>query len=316
MHFAKGHGTENDFVILPDPDAELDLTPGLVRRLCDRRAGIGADGVLRIVETEVLAAALTESGPGAFRAADSDGSGSDVLAAAAATALASPAAIAEAGAPVGESRLAAQWFMDYRNADGSVAEMCGNGARVFARYLVEHGLAHGPEFVIETRGGTRLVRLEPDGQVTVDMGPASVLGPGQASVGGLTRDGVRISVGNPHLACLVDAPADDDDWAAPPELDPVLFPDGANVELVRLTGERSAQMSVYERGSGPTRSCGTGAVAAAVAAARATGAEEGTWAIRVPGGDLTVTLTPQTTLLTGPAVIVAEGQLTPAWLAG
>jgi diaminopimelate epimerase len=312
MHFAKGHGTENDFVILPDPDGELDLTPALVRRLCDRRAGIGADGVLRVVEVEVLAAALIESGPGAFRASGSD---SEMLTSAAATALASPADIGEAGAPVGGSRLAAQWFMDYRNADGSVAEMCGNGARVFARYLVEHGLAHGPEFAIETRRGTRRVRLEPDGQVTVDMGPASVLGPGQASVGGLTYDGVRVSVGNPHLACMVDTPLDDDDWDAPPELDPVLFPDGANVELVRLTGERSAQMSVYERGSGPTRSCGTGAVAAAVAAARAAGEQDGTWAIRVPGGDLTVTLTPQTTLLTGPAVIVAEGQLTPAWLA-
>ena len=314
MHFAKGHGTENDFVILPDPDGELDLTPALVRRLCDRRAGIGADGVLRIVEVEVLAAALIESGPGAFRAAEP---ASDTLTSAAATALASPAAIAAAGAPIGQtpSRPAVQWFMDYRNADGSVAEMCGNGARVFARYLVGHGLAYGPEFAIETRGGTRLVRMEPDGQVTVDMGPASVLGPGQAEVGGLTRDGVRISVGNPHLACMVDAPVDDDDWAAPPELDPVLFPDGANVELVRLTGERSAQMSVYERGSGPTRSCGTGAVAAAVAAARATGEQEGAWAIEVPGGDLTVTLASQTTLLTGPAVIVAEGQLTPAWLA-
>ncbi len=315
MHFAKGHGTENDFVILADPDGELDLTPALVRRLCDRRAGIGADGVLRIVEVEVLAAALTESGPGAFRAAEPL---NDVLTSAAATALASPAAIAAAGAPIGQtpSRPAAQWFMDYRNADGSVAEMCGNGARVFARYLVEHGLAHGPEFAIETRAGIRLVRMEPDGQVTVDMGPASVLGPGQAGVAGLSRDGVRISVGNPHLACMVDAPVDDDDWAAPPELDPVLSPDGANVELVRLTGERSAQMSVYERGSGPTRSCGTGAVAAAVAAARATGEQEGAWAIQVPGGDLTVTFTPQTTLLTGPAVIVAEGQLTPAWLAG
>ena len=242
---------------------------------------------------------------------------SDLLTSAAATALASPAAIAAAGAPVGRTpgRLAAQWFMDYRNADGSVAEMCGNGVRVFARYLVEHGLAHGPEFAIETRAGTRQVRMEPDGQVTVDMGPASVLGPGRAEVGGLTRDGVRISVGNPHLACMVDAPVDDDDLAAPPELDPALFPDGANVELVRLTGERSAQMSVYERGSGPTRSCGTGAVAAAVAAAGATGERDGAWAIRVPGGDLTVTLAPQTTLLTGPAVIVAEGQLTPAWLA-
>ena len=308
MHFAKGHGTENDFVILPDPDGELDLTPALVRRLCDRRAGIGADGVLRVVEIEVLAAALTESGPGAFRAA---GAADELLASAAATALAGPATAAEAA-----SGLAPQWFMDYRNADGSVAEMCGNGVRVFTRYLIEHGLAHGPEFAIETRGGTRLVRAEPGGQFTVDMGPATVLGTGQASVGGAGCEGLRISVGNPHLACVVDTPLDGYDFSAPPVLDAAAFPDGANVELVRLTGERSAQMRVYERGSGLTRSCGTGAVAAAVAAAEAIGERGGTWAIRVPGGDLTVTLDQETTLLTGPAVIVAEGQLTPSWLTG
>ena len=308
MHFAKGHGTENDFVILPDPDGELDLTPALVRRLCDRRAGIGADGVLRVVEIEVLAAALTESGPGAFRAA---GEADDLLASAAATALAAPATAAEAA-----SGLTPQWFMDYRNADGSVAEMCGNGARVFTRYLIEHGLARGPEFAIETRGGIRLVRAEPGGQFTVDMGPATVLGAGRASVGGSGCEGLRISVGNPHLACVVDTPLDGYDFSAPPVLDAVAFPDGANVELVRLTGERSAQMRVYERGSGLTRSCGTGAVAAAVAAAEAIGARGGTWAIRVPGGDLTVTLDRETTLLTGPAVIVAEGQLTPSWLTG
>ena len=308
MHFAKGHGTENDFVILPDPDGELDLTPALVRRLCDRRSGIGADGVLRVVEIEVLAAALTESGPGAFRAA---GEADDLLASAAATALAAPVTAAEVA-----SGLTPQWFMDYRNADGSVAEMCGNGVRVFTRYLVEHGLAHGPEFAIETRGGIRLVRAEPGGQFTVDMGPATVLGTGRASVGGAGCEGLRISVGNPHLACVVDTPLDSYDFSAPPVLDAAAFPDGANVELVRLTGERSAQMRVYERGSGLTRSCGTGAVAAAVVAAEAVGERGGTWAIRVPGGDLTVTLDRETTLLTGPAVIVAEGQLTPSWLTG
>jgi diaminopimelate epimerase len=316
MRFAKGHGTENDFVILPDPDGELDLTPEFVRRLCDRRAGIGGDGVLRVVEVEVLAAELTEGGPGAFRISGESAGG---LGSAAATALATPAAIAAAGAPIGapegEDELAAQWFMDYWNADGTVAEMCGNGVRVFARYLIDHGLAKGPELAVETRAGTRHVRVEPDGQITVDMGVPAVLGAGWASIGAITCEGLRISVGNPHLACVVESPLEDFDLSAPPSVDTELFPDGANVELVRLLGERSAQMLVYERGSGLTRSCGTGAVAAAVAAAQATGDQQGRWRVRVPGGDLTVTLAPDTSLLTGPAVLVAEGELSPEWLA-
>ncbi|HEY2522889.1 MAG TPA: diaminopimelate epimerase [Streptosporangiaceae bacterium] len=307
MRFAKGHGTENDFVILPDPDGELDLTPEFVRRLCDRRAGIGGDGVLRVVEVEVLAAELTEGGPGAFRAASEP---RDDLAAAAAL-----AAITEGGGPAGDDGEAAQWFMDYWNADGSIAEMCGNGIRVFARYLIEHGLAKGPEFAIETRGGTRQVRVEPSGEITVDMGAPAVLGAGWTTVGGMTCEGLRISVGNPHLACVVESPLADFDLSAPPSLDSELFPDGANVELIRLTGQRSAQMRVYERGSGPTRSCGTGAVATAVAAAEATGDQQGRWHVQVPGGNLTVTLTPDTSYLTGPAVIVAEGELSPGWLA-
>jgi diaminopimelate epimerase len=303
MRFAKGHGTENDFVILPDPDGELELTPEFVRRLCDRRAGIGGDGVLRVVEVEVLAAELTESGPGAFRAADDPG---NELAAAAA---------ALATAHGDEDGPDAQWFMDYWNADGSIAEMCGNGIRVFARYLLDHGLAKGPDFAIETRAGTRQVRVEASGEITVNMGAPAVLGAGWTTVGDMTCEGLRISVGNPHLACVVESPLADFDLSAPPSLDSELFPDGANVELVRLTGERSAQMRVYERGSGPTRSCGTGAVATAVAAAEATGDQQGRWHVQVPGGDLTVTLARDTSYLTGPAVIVAEGELSPDWLA-
>ena len=315
MRFAKGHGTENDFVILPDPDGELDLSPALVSRLCDRRAGIGADGVLRVVEVEVLAAALTESGPGGSRV---PGGGAGTLTSAAATALTADET-APAGSAVDEAAregLVPEWFMDYRNADGSLAEMCGNGIRVFARYLLDHGLATGPEFAVETRAGTRLVREEPDGRITVDMGAPAVLGAGRALVGDVDCTGLRVSLGNPHLACVADSPLDGFDFGAPPVLDLAVFPEGANVELVRLTGERSAQMRVYERGSGPTRSCGTGAVAAAVAAAQATGEQDGTWLIQVPGGDLTVTLTPRTSLLTGPAVIVAEGDVCSAWLAG
>ena len=159
------------------------------------------------------------------------------------------------------------------------------------------------------------MRVEPDGQITVDMGAPALLGAGWASIGAITCEGLRISVGNPHLACVVESPLEDFDLSVPPSVDTELFPDGANVELVRLLGERSAQMLVYERGSGLTRSCGTGAVAAAVAAAQATGDQRGRWRVRVPGGDLTVTLAPDTSLLTGPAVLVAEGELSPEWLA-
>jgi diaminopimelate epimerase len=298
MRFAKGHGTENDFVILPDPGDLASLPATLVARLCDRHAGLGADGVLRVVRTAALAAGPT-------------GGSADAAAAL--------AALAATGAPD-----SAEWFMDYRNADGSVAEMCGNGLRVFARYLLDHGMAEGPAFTVATRAGLRRVRVEPGGSITADMGPVTVLGPGSAASGGTVFDGLRVSVGNPHLACLVDAPLDKFDLSAPPELDPEQFPDGANLELVQLTGPGSLAMRVRERGSGETRSCGTGAVAAAAAATAAaagqaagTGARGSTsWQVSVPGGQLTVTLDATTSWLTGPAVIVAEGELAPSWLAG
>ena len=273
MRFAKGHGTENDFVILLDPDDREGLTAGLAARLCDRRAGIGGDGVLRAVRTSAL------------DAADAAGDG-------------------------------AEWFMDYRNADGSLAEMCGNGIRVFARYLAQHGLVAGPEFTVATRSGPRRVRLGAGGDITADMGGVAMLGPGSAVVAGQAYPGLRVSVGNPHLACLVEDPLASFDLSRPPGLDPGQFPEGGNVELVRVTGERSVAMRVHERGSGETRSCGTGAVAAAAAAAAAAnGRIDGAWDVHVPGGDLTVTLVGGGAWLSGPAVIVAEGELDPAWLA-
>jgi diaminopimelate epimerase len=271
MRFAKGHGTENDFVILLDPDGSGGLTADLTARLCDRRAGIGADGVLRAVRTAACGTAWPADG--------ADGP---------------------------------EWFMDYRNADGSVAEMCGNGIRVFARYLVRHGLAEGPRFTVATRSGPRLIRMGADGEVTVDMGAVAVLGPGSAVIAGQAYPGLRVSVGNPHLACLVDGPLSSFDLSRPPGLDPGQFPEGGNVELVQVTGPASVAMRVHERGSGETRSCGTGAVAAAAAAAHGS---DGTWAVHVPGGDLAVTLEAGRGWLTGPAVIVAEGELDPAWLA-
>jgi diaminopimelate epimerase len=168
--------------------------------------------------------------------------------------------------------------------------------------------------VVETRAGIREVRAEPDGRLTVDMGAPELLGTGTARIGGRECEGLRVSVGNPHLACLVDAPLDEFDLSSPPVLDPGHFPDGGNVELVRLTAPRAAAMRVRERGSGETRSCGTGAVAAAAAAAHVSGNGDGTWQVRVPGGLLSVTLDGQTSWLSGPAVIVADGEINERWL--
>jgi diaminopimelate epimerase len=269
MRFAKGHGTGNDFVILPDPADALVLTPRQVAGICDRHTGVGADGILRAVRT------------------------------------------------------AAGWFMDYRNADGSIAEMCGNGIRVFARYLLDRGLADGPELAVATRAGLRRVTEEPSGDITVDMGAPVVLGRSAAVIGGVRHEGVEVSLGNPHLACLVDVPVAGIDLSRAPAVDPARLPGGANVEVLRVLDSGRLEMRVHERGSGTTLSCGTGAVAAAVAASAAvgaaadtTGSEPGSWAVQVPGGELIVTLTGTTSLLTGPAVIVAEGDLDERWLSG
>jgi len=266
MRFVKGHGTENDFVIIPDPDNHLDLPPALVAALCDRRAGIGGDGVLRVVPAKLCPEVADQAGE-------------------------------------------ADWFMDYRNADGSIAEMCGNGMRVFARYLVEAGLAVAGEFGVATRAGVRRVRLDADhaGPVTVDMGPPRILGGGSATVSGRSYDGLRVDMGNPHLACVISDPVAGLDLTRPPTFDVAVFPGGVNVELLNPLGDHHCRMRVYERGSGETRSCGTGAVACAVAMAQAAGETTGSWTVEVPGGTVEVTLDGRTSHLTGPAVLVAEG---------
>lgn len=266
MRFVKGHGTENDFVVLPDPGGALDLTPGLVAAVCDRRRGIGADGVLRVVRSK-----------------------------------ATPEGVELAGS--------AEWFMDYRNADGSPAEMCGNGIRVFARYLVEEGLAAPGPLPVATRSGVKRLTVPASGDVSVDMGLPEVEGSGRARIGGRSYEGLRISLGNPHLACLTPDPIADAGLSARPHVDASQFPEGTNVELVRLVDDAHVEMRVYERGVGETRSCGSGAVAAAAAAARSVGADTGTWRVNVPGGRLTVTLNGQTSFLAGPAVLVADGEL-------
>jgi diaminopimelate epimerase len=283
MRFAKGHGTGNDFVILPDLDGQLDLSPQVVARICERRTGLGADGILRVVRSAA-------AGPDATASA------------------------AEA-ARLGQR---AEWFMDYRNADGSIAEMCGNGIRVFVRYLLDGGLATGPELAVGTRAGVRIVREAADGDLTADMGPVQITGTGSVRLGDRTCAGLAISVGNPHLACVVDDPVGDFDLTRPPVLQAGQFPAGANVEVLRFTGDRQVEMRVYERGSGVTLSCGTGAVAAAVGAAVAAGewlaGAEPTWTVDVPGGRLSVTASATNSRMTGPAVIIAAGELDDAWL--
>ncbi|MGZ4626222.1 MAG: diaminopimelate epimerase [Kineosporiaceae bacterium] len=274
LRFVKGHGTENDFVLLPDPERAIDLTPRLVAALCDRRAGIGGDGVLRVV----LAATDPE------------------------------------GAPMSDE---ARWFMDYRNADGSAVEMCGNGIRVFARYLVDAGLAPPGEVAIATRDGVKRVRLGATGDVTVDMGPARFPGPDGIKV---TADGrswpaTSVDMGNPHAVAFVDDLADAGPLRGAPAVDPA-FPHGVNVEFVVGRGDHHIAMRVHERGVGETRSCGTGACAAMVAAARRAG-ETGpaSYVVDVPGGRLTVTERADGHLeLTGPAVLVGEGELRTDWM--
>jgi diaminopimelate epimerase len=261
--FVKGHGTRNDFVLLPDPDGSVhgDLDAALVVALCDRRGGIGADGVLRVVR--------------------SDG--------------------------------ACEWFMDYRNADGSVAEMCGNGVRVFARYLAREGLVDSAgSFEIDTRDGVKRVTFCDDGEIAVDMGAAAIGDLVKVAVDGRTLDAVSVSVGNPHAVVFVESLDDAGELRVAPEFSAADFPNGVNVEFVAPRGPREVAMRVYERGVGETQSCGTGACAAALAAAIRDAADPPvTYRVDVPGGAVSVTCDSAGHVhLKGPAVLVADGDWT------
>jgi diaminopimelate epimerase len=278
--FVKGHGTGNDFIILSNLDAALVVTPALVAALCDRRRGIGGDGVLVVC-----------------RSADH------------------PEVAAQAdGAP---------YFMDYRNADGSVAEMCGNGARVFVAHLVAQGLAVSGRFQIATRGGARSVRVE-DGfeSIAVDMGVPAFLA--RADIEVLAADtmvaripAVGVLMPNPHAVAWVPDLADAGRLLeAPSVLPEEAYPDGANVEFVRVVNEEHIQMRVFERGVGETLSCGTGACAAVVATLRRAGHPPAGQRVRVdvPGGTVVVTWHPDSRVeLQGPAVLVAAGTIDQQW---
>ena len=261
MQFTKGHGTRNDFVVVPDLDDRLQLSDAEVQAICDRRSGIGADGILRVVR-----------GSAAGRAGD------------------------------------APWFMDYRNADGSTAEMCGNGIRVFGRYLVDTGLAEPGRLLVDTRDGVKKLDVPPVGDVTVGMGEPQRRPDAKVRIGGEWVAAAGWSMGNPHLV-VTDVDVDSADLSTVPEVDPAdAYPDGVNVEVVELVTPSGIRMRVHERGVGETQSCGTGACAAAVAV-MATRDQRTTYDVDVPGGRLSVKWCDGgQVLLTGPAVLVASGE--------
>jgi diaminopimelate epimerase len=286
LRFTKGHGTGNDFVLFADPDGSLDLTPAQVAAIGDRHFGVGADGILRAVRS---------------------------------------ANLPEGAASLAEDE-SAEWFMDYRNSDGSIAEMCGNGIRVFARYLLENGLASlepGETLAVGTRAGVRDVQRNMSG-FQVDLGRWSLEG-GEPLVRArnlaVARPGLGINVGNPHVvvALASDEELDSADLSYVPVLEPEA-PDGANVEFVVMSepmvkdGVGYIRMRVHERGSGETLSCGTGAAAAALATRHWAGAgAPNQWKVEVPGGVVGVRMFPtedgEHVSLSGPADLVFEGEL-------
>ena len=261
LNFTKGHGTGNDFVLYLDEHGVQPLSASQIAQICDRHFGIGADGVIRVIRSSQL----------------------------------------PEGQAILQDEPAAEWFMDYYNSDGSVAEMCGNGTRVFARFLTEKGLVElleGQTLSIGTRAGVKDIQRNLAG-FAVDMGrwklePAEV----QVQAEGLAvaRPGLAINVGNPHVVVALAEQSELDalNLHRAPKLDPV--PEsGANVEFVVpaeplvQAGVGSIRMRVHERGSGETLSCGTGIVAAALATRHWAGqGAPNHWSVTVPGGTLGV----------------------------
>ena len=276
LRFAKYHGIGNDFVMLADPDDALTLTPELVRQLADRRFGIGGDGVIRVA-------------PG------KDG---------------------------------AELFMDYVNSDGSIGEMCGNGIRCLALFAREEGLTTSEELKVETRAGIKVVWAE-GSRVRVDMG-APIFSARSIPVIAGDQDPLHLkvqpgpgfdeveilclSMGNPHAVMFVDDPAEAPVLTLGPALETAPeFPNKTNVEFARVDSPTHVTMRVWERGSGETLACGTGACAVAVASRLVGGTEEEV-TVSLPGGDLQVewagSLEDEAPVyMTGPALRVFDGEI-------
>jgi diaminopimelate epimerase len=280
LRFSKYQGTGNDFVMVVDLDDLQPIDHELAVALCDRRFGVGADGVIRITRSDE-----------------------------------------------------ADFSMDYRNADGTVAEMCGNGIRCLGALVFDEEYTRATELSVMTRSGLRHLSLGvKDGavqSVSVEMGSPrfglddipmrGVEGPtflGRPfEAGGRTFTASAVSMGNPHLVLLLDEELDE---AQVRTIGPAIerdprFPERTNVEFVRRSGD-SLVVRVWERGSGATMACGTGACAALAASAQA-GIVGRRARLTFPGGDVEVDWRDDDeAVLTGPAVRVFDGVLDPAWL--
>jgi diaminopimelate epimerase len=296
MRFSKYHGTKNDFILLGDPDAEERLTADLIVAACDRRAGVGADGLIRVT-----------SGP-----------------AASAAGLAGPEAAS------------ADFFMDHYNADGRTAEMCGNGIRCLAKFAFDRGLTRSRELEVMTRAGMKHLSLTvgADGTVvavTVDMGrpeldvsripmggdPGTTFVAQPYEAAGRFWPATAVSMGNPHLVLFLDDADDLDSFDVEGigsliEVRPA-FPNGTNVEFVKVVDD-SIHMRVWERGVGQTAACGTGACAALVACSLS-GLTGRSSDVVLPGGTLRIDwpVDDDRVRMTGPAVWVFDGELSPWW---
>jgi diaminopimelate epimerase len=207
-----------------------------------------------------------------------------------------------------------KWFMDYRNADGSLAEMCGNGIRVMARYLVANGHQGEGLFPIQTRDGAKFLRVPADGDISVNMGQVNDEGDVvSVALNDHTYSARHISIGNPHAVAFLD----DLDTVGSLDNAPVVtpasvYPEGVNVEFVEVESPDTVIMRVHERGSGETRSCGTGTCAVALAATIHTrGRLPARWIIKPPGGTLIVDIDGHSNAtLTGPAELIKDYDVT------
>ena len=290
----KAHATGNDFVVYLDEDGTHEPTADEVRFLCDRHFGIGGDGLIRLAHPQAV---------------------SDV----------NERQIADCAA--GD----ADWFMDYRNADGSLAEMCGNGTRAITLFAQRQGIADQPggkPFHLGTRAGVKILtslgdvpglgkdvfQVEMGAWKRGDVDGYEVTIPGTSG----SARGTFVDMGNPHVvAVLEDAFAslpnvEDLDLVTKPVVAPEI-PSDQNVEFVRIDEQSEgddageATMRVNERGCGETLSCGTGLCATAITLHAKTGIDH--WTITVRGGTLRVDVTDEDVKLTGSATIVGKIEL-------